>query len=1253
MRIKISKVANELNIGISTIVEYFRSKGVEVENNPNYRLNEEQVNDLKQNINTFKRVDSPTSDIKVLGKIDLSTLNQSTRPISKKSNRLKNEPIKSVPTNESSISKKYIGLVKFFDKNKGFGFITCYRGDYHVTDSSFNEDAAKEDRKVVVFELINGRAKNIREYNKESEEDYHLALSYYYDKEEIETEVKYKSRGRVVNITKEKINLFNKLGVKRKDLLPILKKQLEDCQVRNGDEAFSYFKYLVNRYKIDLDGGKRYIFSLDYENENRTLWEDIFALLNNFEWVKILNEYPPAVLFVNDDKIIVEWFKNYEVDVDKIRSIKDFDYTLPLLKESFQHIYTQKFKEAVDVYILNYIQKCKERDSIRPGIGNSTELDMILHKLRPYTDRSFETEITDCKDSIYLKEFNEDLSRYKNYLKDSYYQNRLLQTYKKISEPNRPKSVITETFYKLIESYIESNNFNSSFEVIAVAKKFEVNFAVNYISSILNRIEIHLEDKVDYLVKNFTLRDFNDFENEFSRLKDYFPESQQESLRKKISDKILTSENFDLQVRAADSTYKWVNADKIIKSFIENIQGWDSETIKNFILHNPIKSSLPIEATDILFRKALSLLKEELYSIYNSDKPLLSDTNLSFIRKILSLKREKESNILWDNLLSSMKLEDVLYLYNYEDIKYILPEHLKSIFKEIAKHVKEKPVEYWDKRQFFIDHEFQKALRNEENDIFIPITDVIKEIEINKDNIGSIIYLLELLDYNKPESNDYWDNKKWDESFNKKLTDFYNSIASDLKMKALLWGVHLKTPGAITGLSEIFTWLPPYLQIKIVKRLFSFIDQGRLSYNAQSLYDLLTSPGEKLYLPIEILFAYLKLREKEPSRNFNNAEMHKLLLEYKFHNQWLYIREFVQPCKGRVIRSQNPNIEKSWRDNTYFNGALGINKNTNNIEFFLPYRMIDEKNYIQSQYNNKYFNSLKTLIELHFKPNDDYSIEQLKDGIKYHFNESYQKDLIFLFRGFNINNHLLSSFSLARISEHSNNDPDGDIKIFCECRLDNKVTEPLPFYWCENKPCYNVTLRFHTPDEWESYTILDFMRILGIPYNYTNKKGETNKYGYFTILSSFFQEFYEFYGHLKCQCCNKLLVPKDLGNYGRTAVTEFICNNQDCNELNKPVYLNHCFNRPKCRAIIDSRDSKTCTNGQYICPDCGGCCSTENFRRRIDNLKFTGGYISARLISFVEHNLGHWEIPEFFCYKCGKSLGESKECKDCNITYNN
>ena len=86
------------------------------------------------------------------------------------------------------------------------------------------------------------------------------------------------------------------------------------------------------------------------------------------------------------------------------------------------------------------------------------------------------------------------------------------------------------------------------------------------------------------------------------------------------------------------------------------------------------------------------------------------------------------------------------------------------------------------------------------------------------------------------------------------------------------------------------------------------------------------------------------------------------------------------------------------------------------------------------------------------------------------------------------------------------------------------------------------------------------------------------------------------------------------------------------------MYLNHCFNKLKCNATIDSRDSKMCLNKQYICPECGACCSTENFRKRITNLTKTGGYISGWLIDFVQHNLGHWEKNEFYCYKCGKKM---------------
>jgi cold shock CspA family protein len=55
----------------------------------------------------------------------------------------------------------YIGVIKFYDSNKGFGFIASnncgmnspvYEQDFYVDSSSFLEESAKSDRRLVVFQ---------------------------------------------------------------------------------------------------------------------------------------------------------------------------------------------------------------------------------------------------------------------------------------------------------------------------------------------------------------------------------------------------------------------------------------------------------------------------------------------------------------------------------------------------------------------------------------------------------------------------------------------------------------------------------------------------------------------------------------------------------------------------------------------------------------------------------------------------------------------------------------------------------------------------------------------------------------------------------------------------------------------------------------------------------------------------------------------------------------------------------------------
>ena len=318
---------------------------------------------------------------------------------------------------------------------------------------------------------------------------------------------------------------------------------------------------------------------------------------------------------------------------------------------------------------------------------------------------------------------------------------------------------------------------------------------------------------------------------------------------------------------------------------------------------------------------------------------------------------------------------------------------------------------------------------------------------------------------------------------------------------------------------------------------------------------------------------------------------------------------------------------------------------TTGIQLIIPSKMVDAQGHLQ-QYNNKYFNIISKVILLNFSQNEVRQ-ETISTGIVYYFQKSEIKYVIGLCRHFKI--YWKNSHIRFIINENSDD-------YFCECRLANDLSrgEALPFYWCDNKPCFRNIIRFHTPEEWEQYTLLDFMRIFRIPVDYTNKVNGFTKFGYYIFFNTYLKGFAKFYEHLKCRKCGELLHPRDLSNFATMSVTEFSCQNPDCSEKDNIVYLNHCFNRPKCTAIIDSRDSKKCPNGRYICPECGGCCSTKNEQNRLSNLQMTGGYIPQHLSIFIERRLGHWEKNERYCYKCGKIMTQSPDgfvCDECDVEY--
>ena len=101
-------------------------------------------------------------------------------------------------------------------------------------------------------------------------------------------------------------------------------------------------------------------------------------------------------------------------------------------------------------------------------------------------------------------------------------------------------------------------------------------------------------------------------------------------------------------------------------------------------------------------------------------------------------------------------------------------------------------------------------------------------------------------------------------------------------------------------MTEIFSEFPPYIQIKAVKKLFQLIDQGKLNLDAESLYKLLGGGVRPLCFPLEITFAYLKIRTKDPYAALTNNIMLELLDGRDDHKEWEKITMLMHQCQGRI-----------------------------------------------------------------------------------------------------------------------------------------------------------------------------------------------------------------------------------------------------------------------------------------------------------------------------------------------------------------
>lgn len=202
------------------------------------------------------------------------------------------------------------------------------------------------------------------------------------------------------------------------------------------------------------------------------------------------------------------------------------------------------------------------------------------------------------------------------------------------------------------------------------------------------------------------------------------------------------------------------------------------------------------------------------------------------------------------------------------------------------------------------------------------------------------------------------------------------------------------------------------------------------------------------------------------------------------------------------------------------------------------------------------------------------------------------------------------------------------------------------FVWCKHQPCFRTAIGYK--QSWRDYKLIDILNIL--EHNIIENKecgfianGEYNRFVDVMLKAQ------KVVDTLQCKKCGHILFPikRSKGN-DSNEYTYYHCGNTQCKEYHHEIYINHCFN---CKdGLIDSRESKKCPNGLYICPDCLTCCSNDFFERMANK------YLSSnRLIpQWINNRLGkgHKDLNILFCPKCETEFNDTlTECPSCHYKW--
>jgi len=1117
-----------------------------------------------------------------------------------------------------------IGLVKWFDADKGFGVVgTPDQDEYFLHINSFTTKPEKILRGTpIAFSPKADKTKNRNSADNSRlvgvPEDFKTILSYLGNSDSVRIEVEVTGRGKRGNPYRHKeTQSFSLIGLS-------LKYFFKD----KSEEEISNF--ITDYFDTDLDTKLFISYCELFENRlPKNFSSDVVTTILNSVFSHFGKNLNEEILFnVWKQKkfkfISYNEMDDYEIPENVLKAhILEIDKTelTRILKFSFG-------SEFGSYYVNNKFNNIENLTSTEikelyqfVEFETETEREKRKHQLDSLYTQKIETELTEKANQLDTIRNSDDFNNY----------NRLLQLIP-YQFTDIDKNKITKAIHQII-----AQKCSDEYQVELWLKGILKDISFKFVSNLFFDKDTQTEKRISILTKLET-------DKQFELLKKYSNEFNFEKAFELLGG-LLKKENsfdyyFDFSKVLFDSEFwKDKKGRELIELFANyaNTQSNDEQKYELFL-----KGYVKNVPQNIIRQNIHQLKNEDCKNIFKNiseDKPFIKD----ILTKKVTLDNTGSLSWLYDLAIEFLDQEnfnsfDKKVFDTIDQLEYfqfwetgkakIFPQnHVSELLKDKFENYAQ--IDKWIKNKATTTEEISNFLFSFLNKQ-ISVTDRI----VFYKHLNHIKYLLQ-------------SNELHLEQIKQIQNDFYNII---------LWVLDKESDLDFELLKQKFIYFAPDEQVRIVRKLFFLKASGQFDLTIEKLNDLAR-------FDLDLYETNLEFNPDIPV-DISTDVVIKALLSFQKNNRFFVESELLTV----VLNDLKLDKTRRFRLSNYFEKCLGrltaeYNWNRNGEISKVKYG--DDKFYfaITFEYDANLVEAVKSLPGRKWNNEtkvwgvpSQYETEVLNFAKKYRF---------FLdFEGSNYSNNIhLAEFK--RTIKQKNSYGYGYIDVpnipngisFCEGRLANKPHEIFKreFWWCAGQPCFSKCETIHETNEWEKYTLLDFCEILGLNTDETNKMGDFIPKGYYYQFIALINRFNRLLDKLYCKDCGHILFPSDFGtsHFAAHNLVRFQCRNEACSN-NEEIYLNHCLNG-QCNNIIDSRISKRCNNGLFICDNCGSCCSHNMLQRRLSNLQQTGGYIHDNLVKCVNEKLGHLERAEYFCYKCKSEMTEISndifQCSNCNVKY--